>query len=149
MASLKEEHKSEPVTEKENTEAELPMQSSPYVKYSDLEDYKRQGYGTEGHIEPKPDQGGGATDAPTLSGQGLMPRPSRHSRRWACKYTKNLSSLLLLLSVRSSLCPPFATVSGVEGLVDAAGAADRRCVLVGSPSTSCLETTNFPLAISD
>ncbi|KAK9135618.1 hypothetical protein Syun_014948 [Stephania yunnanensis] len=71
MASLKEEHKSESGAEKENTEAELPMQSSPYVKYSDLEDYKRQGYGTEGHIEPKPDQGGGATDAPTLSGQGL------------------------------------------------------------------------------
>lgn len=49
----------------------LPMESSPYLKYSDLEDYKRQGYGTQGHLEPKPNQGGGGTDAPTLAGSGL------------------------------------------------------------------------------
>ncbi|OMP01831.1 Late embryogenesis abundant protein, LEA-18 [Corchorus olitorius] len=44
-------------------------QESPYVKYKDLEDYKRQGYGTEGHQQPKPGHGAaGSTDAPTLSG---------------------------------------------------------------------------------
>ncbi|KAJ8640731.1 hypothetical protein MRB53_017425 [Persea americana] len=47
----------------------LPMESSPYVKYSDLEDYKQQGYGTGGHMEPvETGKGGGSTDAPTLSG---------------------------------------------------------------------------------
>ncbi|XP_042506884.1 uncharacterized protein LOC122083223 [Macadamia integrifolia] len=61
----------------------LPLESSPYVKYSDLEDYKRKGYGTEGHLEPKPGRGAGATDAPTLSGgavaqlQGLPDNQSR------------------------------------------------------------------------
>ncbi|XP_029117096.1 uncharacterized protein [Elaeis guineensis] len=50
----------------------LPPESSPYVKYSDLEDYKQQGYGTHGHL-PTIDTSrhGGATDAPTLSGAGL------------------------------------------------------------------------------
>jgi hypothetical protein len=46
----------------------LPMEDSPYLKYKDLEDYKRQGYGTEGHQQPKPGRGAGSTDAPTLSG---------------------------------------------------------------------------------
>ncbi|KAJ7952786.1 Late embryogenesis abundant protein, LEA-18 [Quillaja saponaria] len=46
----------------------LPLEDSPYVKYKDLEDYKRQGYGTEGHLQPKPGRGAGATDAPTVSG---------------------------------------------------------------------------------
>nr|AST13889.1 late embryogenisis abundant protein 4 [Betula platyphylla] len=46
----------------------LPMEDSPYLKYKDLEDYKRQGYGTEGHLQPKPGRGAGSsTDAPTLS----------------------------------------------------------------------------------
>lgn len=49
----------------------LPMESSPYLKYTDLEDYKRQGYGTQGHLEPKPQQGGGGTTGPTLAGSGL------------------------------------------------------------------------------
>ncbi|CAK7345986.1 unnamed protein product [Dovyalis caffra] len=49
----------------------LPVESSPYLKYKDLEDYKLKAYGTEGHQEVKPDQGGGGTDAPTLSGNGL------------------------------------------------------------------------------
>ncbi|ERN11773.1 uncharacterized protein LOC110007760 [Amborella trichopoda] len=52
---------------------ELPLESSPYVKYSNLEDYKRQAYGTDGqHLEPVNNQrGGGATEGPTLSGSGL------------------------------------------------------------------------------
>ncbi|KAJ9166970.1 hypothetical protein P3X46_021659 [Hevea brasiliensis] len=49
----------------------LPLESSPYLKYSDLEDYKRQAYGTEGHQEVKPNQRGGGTDAPTLSEASL------------------------------------------------------------------------------
>lgn len=50
----------------------LPLESSPYVKYKDLEEYKRKGYGAEGHLEPKPNHGaGGGTDAPTLSGSGF------------------------------------------------------------------------------
>ncbi|KAH7511002.1 hypothetical protein ACOSP7_011329 [Xanthoceras sorbifolium] len=57
--------------EKKATLEGLPLESSPYVKYSDLEDYKRQAYGTQGHLEVKPNQGGGGTDAPTLAGTGL------------------------------------------------------------------------------
>ncbi|CAL0326945.1 unnamed protein product [Lupinus luteus] len=47
----------------------LPLESSPYVKYNDdLEEYKYNAYGTQGHLQPKPNQGGGSTEAPTLSG---------------------------------------------------------------------------------
>ncbi|KMT09793.1 hypothetical protein BVRB_6g127730 [Beta vulgaris subsp. vulgaris] len=46
----------------------LPIETSPYVQYKDLEDYKQQGYGTQGHMEPKPGRGAGGTDAPTPSG---------------------------------------------------------------------------------
>lgn len=46
----------------------LPLESSPYVKYNDMEEYKRNAYGTQGHLQPKPNQGGGSTDAPTPSG---------------------------------------------------------------------------------
>lgn len=51
---------------------ELPLESSPYVKYSDLEEYKKNAYGTQGHL-PVVDnnRGAGATDAPTISGNGL------------------------------------------------------------------------------
>ncbi|XP_057421918.1 uncharacterized protein LOC130715814 [Lotus japonicus] len=49
----------------------LPFEDSPYVQYKDLEDYKRQGYGTEGHQEPKAGRGAGATEAPTLSGAAV------------------------------------------------------------------------------
>ncbi|KAF8406733.1 hypothetical protein HHK36_008825 [Tetracentron sinense] len=64
------EEQRKPEGEKEKLQG-LPLESSPYVNYSDLEDYKQKAYGTEGHLEPKPGQGGGATDAPTLSGSGL------------------------------------------------------------------------------
>lgn len=46
----------------------LPMEDSPYLQYKDLEDYKQQGYGTQGHLQPKPGRAGASTDAPTLSG---------------------------------------------------------------------------------
>nr|KYP71465.1 hypothetical protein KK1_010724 [Cajanus cajan] len=55
---------------KESTEG-LPMKDSPYMNYKDLEDYKHQGYGTQGHQEPKTGRGAGATEAPTLSGAAL------------------------------------------------------------------------------
>ncbi|CAL1355264.1 unnamed protein product [Linum trigynum] len=51
----------------------VPMKSSPYVKYSNLEDYKGQGYGTTGHLPVNPNQTPGATDAPTPSGAGATP----------------------------------------------------------------------------
>ncbi|PKU79732.1 uncharacterized protein LOC110116313 [Dendrobium catenatum] len=51
---------------------ELPLESSPYVNYSDLEDYKQKGYGTQGHLEPvENSRTGGATEGPTLSGSDL------------------------------------------------------------------------------
>ncbi|KAJ8772636.1 hypothetical protein K2173_027813 [Erythroxylum novogranatense] len=46
----------------------LPLESSPYLKYTDLVDYKQNAYGTHGHLQVKPRQGGGATKGPTLSG---------------------------------------------------------------------------------
>ena len=49
----------------------LPLEDSPYVKYKDSEDYKRQGYGTEGHQQPETGRGAGATEAPTLSGAAV------------------------------------------------------------------------------
>lgn len=57
-------------SKKESIEG-LPFEDSPYLQYKDLEDYKRQGYGTEGHQEPKPGRGAGATEAPTLSGANV------------------------------------------------------------------------------
>ncbi|KAL3637680.1 hypothetical protein CASFOL_018128 [Castilleja foliolosa] len=49
----------------------LPIETSPYTQHKDLEDYKKQGYGTEGHLQPKIGHGAaGSTDAPTLSGGG-------------------------------------------------------------------------------
>ncbi|KGN48583.1 uncharacterized protein LOC105435909 [Cucumis sativus] len=61
--------------EKERSE-EIPLESSPYVNYEDLEDYKNQAYGTQGHLQPKPGRGGGGgpTDAPTLSGDAAATR---------------------------------------------------------------------------
>lgn len=60
----------EHVDKKESLEG-LPIEDSPYLQYKDLEDYKRKGYGTEGHLEPKQGRGAGATDAPTLSGSAV------------------------------------------------------------------------------
>ncbi|TKY75361.1 Late embryogenesis abundant protein, LEA-18 [Spatholobus suberectus] len=36
----------------------LPLQSRPYVKYDDVEEYKHNAYGTQGHLQPKSDRGG-------------------------------------------------------------------------------------------
>lgn len=67
----KQEQETERSTEEKKSLEGLPMKDSPYVKYKDLEDYKRQGYGTEGHLKPQTGRGGGATDAPTLSGDAV------------------------------------------------------------------------------
>ncbi|CAI0430369.1 unnamed protein product [Linum tenue] len=54
--------------ESKSDEFDLPLESSPYVNYDDLDDYKLKGYGAEGHLQPEPGRGAGATDAPTPSG---------------------------------------------------------------------------------
>ncbi|KAJ4779807.1 hypothetical protein LUZ62_064064 [Rhynchospora pubera] len=50
-------------------EEAIPTESSPYVRYTDLEEYKTKAYGSPGHLPviDRPHHGG-ATDAPTLSG---------------------------------------------------------------------------------
>ncbi|RDY14183.1 hypothetical protein CR513_00789, partial [Mucuna pruriens] len=57
----------------------LPIENSPYVQYKDLEDYKRQGYGTQGHQEPKEGRGAGSTEAPTLSGANVCSEAQVHA----------------------------------------------------------------------
>ncbi|BFG35839.1 uncharacterized protein Pyn_32543 [Prunus yedoensis var. nudiflora] len=49
----------------------LPMKDSPYLQYDDLEDYKRQAYGTEGHLQVEPGRGAGSTEGPTVSGANV------------------------------------------------------------------------------
>ncbi|VFQ75320.1 unnamed protein product [Cuscuta campestris] len=44
----------------------LPLESSPYTQFQDTEDYKKQAYGAQGHIQPNPGRGAASsTDAPT------------------------------------------------------------------------------------
>ncbi|XP_062010983.1 uncharacterized protein LOC133727420 [Rosa rugosa] len=50
---------------------EQAMKDSPYVQSDNLEDYKRQGYGTEGHQQVQPGRGAGSTDGPTVSGANV------------------------------------------------------------------------------
>lgn len=71
--------------EDEKSSEEIPLESSPYLNYKDLEDYKNQAYGAQGHIQPKPGRGaggGGATDAPTLSGDAATSVINRHGVPW-------------------------------------------------------------------
>jgi hypothetical protein len=51
---------------------QLPMETSPYVRYDGLEDYKMRGYDTQGHL-PVSDvpHGGCGTDAPTIPGNAV------------------------------------------------------------------------------
>ncbi|MFQ6648861.1 hypothetical protein Gotur_020857 [Gossypium turneri] len=45
----------------------LPVNTSPYVNYKDMEEYKQKGYGTEGHQQVQQKKSAsGSTDAPTL-----------------------------------------------------------------------------------
>ncbi|CAI9094644.1 OLC1v1030419C1 [Oldenlandia corymbosa var. corymbosa] len=44
----------------------LPVGTSPYTQYKDLEDYKQQGYGAQGHLQPQLGRGAvSSVDAPT------------------------------------------------------------------------------------
>ncbi|CAN0927328.1 hypothetical protein LINGRAHAP2_LOCUS35837 [Linum grandiflorum] len=52
----------------EQVEVKLPMESSPYTGYSNVEEYKLRGYGAQGHQSVNPNQAHTSTDAPTLSG---------------------------------------------------------------------------------
>ncbi|XP_047945642.1 uncharacterized protein LOC125192177 [Salvia hispanica] len=48
---------------------EVVVESSPYTQFKDIEDYKQQAYGAQGHQQPKPGRGAASsTDAPTLAG---------------------------------------------------------------------------------
>ncbi|KAF7828650.1 seed maturation protein PM35 [Senna tora] len=75
----------------------LPMQESPYVKYKDLEEYKRQGYGVEGHLQPKTtSRGAGATEAPTISGAAV-------SSEDECKVTEHQVSGLVVAGPKATV----------------------------------------------
>ena len=56
----------------EGDAVQLPTETSPYVRYEDLEDYKMHGYGAQGHL-PVSDvpHGGSGTDAPTVPGTAV------------------------------------------------------------------------------
>ena len=56
----------------EGDAVQLPTETSPYVRYEGLEDYKMRGYGAQGHL-PVSDvpHGGSGTDAPTVPGTAV------------------------------------------------------------------------------
>ncbi|CAN6204820.1 unnamed protein product [Urochloa humidicola] len=63
----------------EGDTVQLPTETSPYVQYEDLEDYKMRGYGAQGHL-PVSDvpHGGSGTDAPTVPGTAVpVAKPKR------------------------------------------------------------------------
>ncbi|CAL5063784.1 unnamed protein product [Urochloa decumbens] len=63
----------------EGDAVQLPTETSPYVQYKDLEDYKMRGYGAQGHL-PVSDvpHGGSGTDAPTVPGTAVpVAKPKR------------------------------------------------------------------------
>lgn len=50
----------------------VPLDSSPYTQFKDLEEYKAQGYGAQGHRQPQPGRGAASsTDAPTIAGAAV------------------------------------------------------------------------------
>lgn len=65
--------------QQQQQDVKLPLESSPYVGYKDVEDYKMRGYGAHGHLPTVDQVGGGGTDAPTLSGSGLSERQAHAS----------------------------------------------------------------------
>jgi len=59
---------------------QLPTETSPYVQYEGLEDYKMRGYGAQGHL-PVSDvpHGGSGTEAPIVPGTAIpVVKPQRH-----------------------------------------------------------------------
>ncbi|GKV33408.1 hypothetical protein SLEP1_g41927 [Rubroshorea leprosula] len=82
MASQQLKRNSETEEEKKSSTLEgLPLESSPHVKYEDIEDYRLNAYGTQAHLPVRTGQRGGGTDAPTLSGSHLT--KGKHKRRGA------------------------------------------------------------------
>ncbi|XVF46004.1 hypothetical protein PTKIN_Ptkin02bG0253300 [Pterospermum kingtungense] len=68
MSNAREQSQNQSQSQKNATLEGLPLESSPYAKYKDLEDYKRNAYGTEGQLEVREKQGAsGSTDAATMS----------------------------------------------------------------------------------
>ncbi|OAY79468.1 uncharacterized protein LOC109718939 [Ananas comosus] len=65
--------------QQQQQDVKLPLESSPYVGYKDVEDYKMRGYGAHGHLPTVDQVSGGGTDAPTLSGSGLSERQAHAS----------------------------------------------------------------------
>ncbi|KAH7672867.1 Late embryogenesis abundant protein LEA-18 protein [Dioscorea alata] len=72
MASAQQMKQEEKSNAEGKEDVKLPTETSPYVQFDTIEEYKAQGYGVQGHQTPvdRPHHGGG-TDAPTLSGSGL------------------------------------------------------------------------------
>ncbi|XP_066397464.1 uncharacterized protein [Miscanthus floridulus] len=65
--------------EGDNDTVQLPTETSPYVQYEGLEDYKMRGYGAQGHL-PVSDvpHGGTGTEAPTVPGTAIpVAKPKR------------------------------------------------------------------------
>lgn len=63
----------------EGDTVQLPTETSPYVQYEGLEDYKMRGYGAQGHL-PVSDvpHGGSGTEAPTVPGTAIpVAKPER------------------------------------------------------------------------
>ncbi|EER99074.1 hypothetical protein BDA96_02G254500 [Sorghum bicolor] len=58
--------------EGEGDTVQLPTETSPYVRYEGIEDYKMRGYGAQGHL-PVSDvpHGGSGTEAPTVPGTAI------------------------------------------------------------------------------
>lgn len=58
--------------EGEGDTVQLPTETSPYVQYDGIEDYKMRGYGAQGHL-PVSDvpHGGSGTEAPTVPGTAI------------------------------------------------------------------------------
>ncbi|GLU00084.1 hypothetical protein SLE2022_174780 [Rubroshorea leprosula] len=59
MASQQLKRNSETEEEKKSSTLEgLPLESSPHVKYEDIEDYKLNAYGTQAHLPVRTGHGG-------------------------------------------------------------------------------------------
>ncbi|KAK1439023.1 hypothetical protein QVD17_04838 [Tagetes erecta] len=80
----------QPKKQEEEKVEDLPVQKSPYTQYKDLEDYKMQGYGTQGHQKPEPGRGASAsTDAPTTTGDTVFSKSNKGSDTASATATVN------------------------------------------------------------
>jgi hypothetical protein len=72
MEAVKERQQRKAAGEGDSATVQLPTETSPYVQYEGLEDYKMRGYGAQGHL-PVSDvpHGGSGTEAPTVPGTAI------------------------------------------------------------------------------